>query len=138
MPNTTRVAPGALLGEDPAKGEHVVRLDRGHDHDAPVRPAALELGLKCPDVPPKLVLRHHVDRGSEALGEASRIAALDEQDATADREAVVDRPIAARVEGRGCCCTGGDVLMPSHWDRRVIIAAPMAPAQRVETIIPIG
>ncbi len=95
------VAAGALFREDPAKREPVIRLDGRHHDDPTVGPASLELGLECSDVAPDLILGHDVQRCAEALGDFGGVAVFDKQDAIADREAIVDRPVLAAIEGGG-------------------------------------
>src|SRR6266566_7595394 len=53
-----------------------------------------------------LVLRNDIERSSEALGEARRAAAFDEQHTVPYREAIVDGAAATRVERGGCGCAG--------------------------------
>jgi hypothetical protein len=86
------------VGEDPAQSQPVVRLDRRHHDDLPVRPAALELGLEGSDVPSQLILRHHVEGRAETLGEAGGVAAFDKESAFLNRKAIVDGAVPMTLE----------------------------------------
>ncbi len=92
-----RVAPCSFLGEDAAQGEGVVRLDRGQDQHRAGGPVPRECVANGARVAAHLALRHHVQRGAEALRELSDAAFLHPQRAGAHRQGAVEGAVRGIV-----------------------------------------